>query len=205
MTGYTDASAQAALDALITAYPWVSLFTATGTDAGTGFTEAGFTGYARVNSTGLWAAASGSAPSTKANNATIAFPNALTVGSDIIAFGLHSLVTAGVMGFWANLGNFQWQPATFSLASPSVVTLPGHGFANGDKLIASAEAGSEGTIAAGWTAGLLTVAGVTTDTFTAGVNAANTGGIMIRKVAPQSVVANMVIQFLSGQLIASLA
>jgi hypothetical protein len=205
MTGYTDAAAQAALDALITAYPWVSLFTATGTDAGTGFTEAAFTGYTRVNSTGLWSAAAGSAPSTKANNATIAFPNCLSTGADIIAFGLHSAVTAGVMGFWAHLGNFSPQPATFSLASPSVVTLPGHGFANGDKISANPETGSEGTIAAGWTAGLLTVAGVTADTFTAGVNAANTGGIMVRKVTPLSVVSTMIIQFLTGQLNVSLA
>jgi hypothetical protein len=61
-----------------------------------------------------------------------------------------------------------------------------------------------GTIAAGWAAGLLTVAGVTTDTFTAGVNTSNTGGFNMRKVVPQSVVNNMVIQFTSGQLILSL-
>jgi hypothetical protein len=200
MTGYSNAAANAALDALITAYPYMSLFTAVGTDAGTGFTEAGFTGYARVNTAGLWAAAAGTAPSVKSNNATISFANSTSTGADIIAFGLHSAITAGTLGFWDYFGAFDYRPATFSLASPSVVSLPGHGFANGDKLIASAEMGSEGTLASGWTAGLLTVAGVTTDTFTAGVNAANTGGIMIRKVTPQSVVTNMIIQFTSGQI-----
>jgi hypothetical protein len=204
MTGYTDAAAQAALDALITAYPYLSLFTAVGIDAGTGFTEAGFTGYARVSTAGLWSAATGSAPSTKSNNATISFPNSTSTGADIIAFGLHTAITTGTLGFWDYFGAFPWRPATFSLASPSVVMLPGHGFANGDKLIASAEMGSEGTLAAGWTAGMLTVAGVTTDTFTAGVNAANTGGIMIRKLTPQGVVSNMVVQFTSGQLVISL-
>ncbi len=204
MTGYSDAAAQAALDALITAYPYLSLFTTVGVDAGTGFTESAFTGYARVNTAGLWAAASGSAPSTKQNNATISFANSTSTGLDIIAFGLHTAITAGTLGFWDYFGAFPWRPATFTLASPSVVSLPGHGFTNGDRLIASAEMGSEGTLAAGWTAGLLTVAGVTTDTFTAGVNAANTGGIMIRKVTPQAVVANMIIQFTSGQLVISL-
>ena len=127
MTGYTDAAANAALDALITAYPYVSLFTTPGIDAGTGFTEAAYTGYARVNSSGLWSAAVGSAPSTKANNATVGFANALSVGSDIVAFGLHTALTAGTLGFWDYLGAFPWRPATFSLASPSVVLLPGHG------------------------------------------------------------------------------
>jgi len=205
MTGYTDAAAQAQLDALITAYPYVALFSAVGTDAGTGFTEANFGAYARVNSTGLWAPASGSTPATKQNNATIAFPTSTSPGADLIAFGLYSAATAGNLGFWDWLGNFPWRPATFSLASPSIVTLPGHAFANADKVVASPEGGSEGTIAPGWTTGMLTVASVTTDTFNVGVNAANTGGIMMRKVLPQSVVGNMTIQFLSGQLVASLA
>jgi hypothetical protein len=204
MVGYTDAAAQAALDALITAYPYLSLFTAVGTDAGTGFTEAAFTGYARVSTSGLWAAASGSAPSTKQNNATISFPTSTSAGSAIIGFGLHSALSAGTLGFWDYFGNYPWRPATFSNASPSVITLPGHGFANGDTVIVAAEMGSEGTIAAGFTAGLLTVANVTTDTFTVGVNASNTGGFMVRKVLSQSVVNNMVIQFISGQLIVSL-
>ena len=205
MTGYTDAAAQAQLDALIVAYPYVALFSAIGTDAGSGFTEAAFGGYARVNSTGLWSPASGSAPSSKTNSGTVAFPTSTSTGLDLIGFGLYSAATAGTLGFWDYLGNFPWRPATFTLASPSIVTLPGHAFANGDRVVASPEGGSEGTIAPGWTAGLLTVASVTTDSFNVGVNAANTGGLMIRKVLPQSVVANMTIQFLAGQLVVTLA
>lgn len=206
MAGYTDASAQAALNALVVAYPFMSLFTAVGTDAGTGFTEAAFTNYARVTTSGLWAAAGSSAPSTIANNATISFPNSGSTGSNIIAFGLHTLVTAGTMGFWDYLGNFAWKPASFTLASPSVITVPAHGFANGDQLVVDTEYGSEGTIPAGFTAGLLTVAGVTTDTFNVTVNATvSSGGMLLRKVLPQAVVNNMTVQFLSGQLVLSLA
>lgn len=204
MVGYTDTAAQAALDAIITTYPYLALFTTMGTDAGTGFTEAAYTNYARVSTTGLWAAATGSAPSTKSNNATISFAATGSTGSNIVGFGLYTALTVGTLGFFDWFGNFPWRPATFSNASPAVVSIPGHGFANADNVVATGEMGSEGTLAAGWTAGLLTVAGVTTDTFTAGVNTSNTGGLMIRKVVPQAVVNNMVIQFTTGQLILSL-
>jgi len=204
MVGYTDASARAALDAIITTYPYLALFTTMGSDAGSGFTEAAFTSYARVSTAGLWAAATGSAPATKQNNATISFTASGSAGLDVVGFGLYTAVTAGTLGFFDWFGNFPWLPGSFSNASPSVVTIPGHGFANADKVVATAELGSIGTIAAGWAAGLLTVAGVTTDTFTAGVNTSNTGSFNMRKVVPQSVVNNMVIQFTSGQLILSL-
>lgn len=205
MTGFTDSAAQASLDSALTTYPWLALFTAVGTDAGTGFTEAAFTAYARVNTTGLWAAATGSAPATKQNNAAITFPNAGSAGSNVIAWGLYTLASGGTLGLWDYLGNYQWRPATFSLASPSVVLCPAHAFLNSDNVAVNPELGSEGTLAAGWTAGLLTVANTTTDTFTCGVNAANTGGFLIRKVAPQAVVTNMVIQFSAGQFIVSQA
>lgn len=204
MTGYTDAAAQAQLDALVTAYPYLGLFTGVSTDAGSGFTEAAFTGYARVDSTGLWSAASGSAPSTKANSGTIAFAAAGSIGSDIIAWGLFDAATAGNLKFWSYLGNFGWKPATFSLASPGVIMLPAHGFANGDKVVGSAELGSTGTLT-GLTGTLLTVAGATTDTFNVGVNTGNTGGLMLRKVVPQSIVANLQVQFAAGTLVLELA
>src|SRR5262252_8765669 len=205
MAGFTDLTAQANLDALITNYPFLALFTAVGTDAGSGFTESAFAGYARVNTAGLWAAASGSGPSTKSNNATISFPLGTTAGANIIAVGLYSLASGGNLGWWNWMGSYPWQPATFSAASPSIITLPAHGFANGDSVVMSSEIGSEGTTPPGFLTGLLTVAGVTTDTFNVGVNAPNTGGIMLRKVVPQTVIANMTVQFTTGQIVLSLA
>jgi len=205
MVGFTDTVAQANLDALISTYPYMALFTAVGTDAGTGFTEASFGAYARVNTTGLWAVASGSSPSTKANNAAINFPNSTTAGANIIGVGFYTLATGGVLGFWNYLGGYSWAPATFSSASPSLITLPGHGFANGDNVVMTSEIGSEGTTPPGFLTGLLTVAGVATDTFNVGVNSPNTGGIMLRKVVPQTVIVNTTIQFTTGQIILSLA
>jgi hypothetical protein len=205
MVGFTDVTAQANLDGLITGYPYLGLFTAVGTDAGSGFTESSFTGYARVNTTGLWAAASGSAPSSKQNNATINFALGTTAGSNIIAVGLFSALTAGALGWWNYLGSYPWQPATFSAASPSVITVPGHGFANGDSVVMTGEIGSEGATPPGFLTGLLTVAGATADTFNVGVNAGNTGGVMLRKVVPQTVIANMTVQFTANQLVLSLA
>lgn len=214
MAGATDRTAQgvlnhitgkSALFALPTVY--VALFTAVGTDAGTGFTEAAFTGYARVATSGsTWNAASGSAPSTISNALTITFPNSTSAGSNLIAFGLYDAASAGNLLEWDYLGNFSWLPATFTAASPAVITCPAHGFSNGDNIAIAPEYGSEGSLVAGWTAGLLTVAGVTTDTFTAGVNSpANTGGIVLRKVVQQAVVSNNTISFNAGALVLSQA
>ncbi len=210
MPGYTDAAARAALDAIITTYPWLALYTTMPDDTGASGVEAAFTNYARVNTTGLWASAGSSAPATKANNATISFPNSGGTGAAIVGFGLITLVTSGVLGFADWLGNFAWKPATFSIATPSVVTCPAHGFANADTIVATGEYGSEGTLVAGWTPaspGLLTVASASTDTFTCGITnlAGTTGGLMVRKVTTQAVVSNMTIQFTSGQLVISLA
>jgi hypothetical protein len=55
------------------------------------------------------------------------------------------------------------------------------------------------TTGGSWT-GLKTVANVTTNTFTAGVNTSGVGGGMVRKVAAQSVVSGAAVTFLAGQI-----
>lgn len=205
MVGFTDVTARANLDALVTAYPYLALFSVIGTDAGTGFTESNFTGYARQNTIGLWAAASGSAPAIKQNSGTIQFPTSTSSNPNAVAIGLYSALTGGTLGFYNYIGSNLWQPATFSNASPSVITLPGHGFSNGDSVIMTTEIGSEGTIPSGFTTGIKTVGGVTTDTFNVGVNASNTGGLMVKKIIPQVIITNMIIVFAANQLTLSLA
>lgn len=201
MVAFTDALSIATLDGLVVTYPYLALFTAVGADSGVGFTEAAFPGYARVNTTGLWAGASGTTPVSKSNNGTISFPLATSAGADCIAWGLYTAASGGILGFWDYLGNYDWKPATFSLASPSIITLPVHNFSNGDRCVISQEMGTEGTIPF---SGLMTIAGVATDTFNVGINALNTGGMMLRKVVVQSIVSNLVVRFTSGQLVIKL-
>src|SRR6185312_10897707 len=98
MTGFSDYFAQAVLADLVgkTAMPalpanvYVALFTAVGTDAGTGFTEVSGGSYARVQtSAATWNAASGSAPSTISNASAITFAQASASWGTVIAFGLY--------------------------------------------------------------------------------------------------------------------
>jgi len=203
MVAFSDAAAASALDTLIASYPYLALFSGTGIDAGSGFTEAAFTSYARVNTTGLWTPAGGSTPATKANNATISFPaSGSSGGPNLISWGLYSAASGGTLGFWDFLGNFDWKPTTFSLASPAVLSQPAHGYTNGDSVVVSQEMGTEGTIPFPGTP--MTVAGVTTDTFTVGVNSTTTGGIMLRKIIQQQIISGLVIRFVSGQLVVKL-
>jgi len=208
MTGFTDRTAQAFLNfitgkaaifALPTAY--VGLFTAVGTDAGAGFTEVSGTAYARVaTAAATWNTASGSAPSQISNAAAIAFPQAGAAWGTIIAFGLFDALTAGNLLLWDYLGNFAWQPASVSAASPAVFTQHAHGYANGNSVVFSTEFG--GVAPAGGTfTGLLTVAGATTDTYNVGVNSTATGNGDVRRVASQAIINNNTATFAAGTLL----
>ena len=72
----------------------VALYTAAPTAAGGG-TEATYTGYARVATTGLWAAAS---LGSKANSGALTFPLCTAGSSNITAFGLLDQ-TGGLLAF----------------------------------------------------------------------------------------------------------
>ncbi len=99
MAGFTDFLEHALLDHLFSdaAYAppatlWVALSTTTPAEAGTGFTEPSSGSYARVATTAAdWAAATGTAPSTKSNTAAITFPTATgdwSSGANMAFFGL---------------------------------------------------------------------------------------------------------------------
>ena len=103
MTGMTNYSADAWLAYIVgkTAMPtlptaYLALFTAVGTDAGTGFTEVSGGGYARVlTSAATWNAASGTSPSTNSNAASISFPTSTGSWGTVIAWGLYDAPTGG--------------------------------------------------------------------------------------------------------------
>jgi len=206
MTGFTDYWADKVLDqstgkTSIGAAPTVSiaLFTAVGTDAGTGFTEVTGGSYARVTTSGgNWNAASSSAPSTVSNSATLTFPTATASWGTVIAVGAYDASTSGNLLWWDYLGNFSWKPFTCTLASPGVLTVPAHGYSNGDSVVVTSEYGGTLPTTGGSWSGLLTVAGVTTDTFTAGVNTTSTGSGEVRKVTSQAVASGVQVSFTGG-------
>ena len=206
MSGLTDFTAQALLNWVVgkTAMPAlptvsVALFTAIGVDAGTGFTEVTGGSYARVTTAGAaWNAASGSSPSTISNATAISFPMATAPWGTVIAFGLYDASVAGNLLAWDYLGNFDWLPFSCTLASPGVLTVPAHGYTNGDSVVVTAEHGGTLPTTAGSWSGLLTVAGVATNTFTAGVNTTGVGSGLVRKVTQQVISSGVQASFAGG-------
>jgi hypothetical protein len=205
MSGLTDYAARKVLELLAgkTAFAlptvYVALFTAVGSDDGTGFTEVSGGAYARVATAGAtWNAASGSAPAQISNSAAVTFPLATADWGTAIAFGLYDAASGGNLLAWDYLGNSARVPFACSLASPGVLTAPAHGFSNGDKAAVTAEYGGALPATAGSWAGLLTVATVTTDTFTAGVNTTGTGSGMVRKAVSQAIPSGVQASFAGG-------
>ena len=191
--------------------PYLALFTVVGTDAGTGFTESSYTGYARQSVLAAsWNAPSGASPTTVSNSATVSFPICTNSATGIIetdiAWGLYDASTAGNLIVWDYLGAYSWQPFTCTLASPGVLTVTGGGytFVNGDQIVVTAEYG--GTLPTGMSATTLyTVAGVSGNTFNVGVNTSAVGNGMIRKVVPQQIVTNLQPVITAGNVVISAA
>ena len=207
MAGYSDYWARKVLDqstgktSITLPSVWIGLYTAVPTDAGGG-TEVTGGAYARVSTAGTdWNAASGSAPASTSNLNAFTFPTATANWGTVVAIGAFDAATVGNLLWWELLGNFDWKPFTCTSASPGVLTCPAHGYSNGDSVYVTAEyGGTLPTTAGSWT-GPLTVAGVTTDTFTAGVNTTGTGNGQVRKVATQSVPLGVTASFAGGALV----
>jgi hypothetical protein len=215
MTGFTDRTSQgilghitgkAAIFSIPTAY--VALFTAVGTDAGTGFTEVSVGAYARVATAAAdWNSASGSAPSQISNANTLTFPTATADWGTIIAFGLYDASSGGNLLAWDYFGNYLWMPTTVSAAAPAVLTAHAHGFSGGDLVEWTIEyGGTNPTFSASNFTGPLTVASPTTDTFTVtnastAVNTSATGNGMVRKLVAQAVNNGASAAFPAGSLI----
>jgi hypothetical protein len=215
MTGFSDRVSQgilnhitgkSALFVMPTCY--VALFTAVGTDAGTGFTEPTVGAYARVATAAAdWNASSGSAPSQISNANTLTFPTATADWGSILAFGLYDASSTGNLLAWDFFGNYSWQPATVNAASPAVITAHAHGFIAADSVEWSIEyGGTNPTFSAGSFTGVLTVSTASTDTFTVtsgatAVNTSATGNGMVRKLAAQSITNGSSAAFPAGALI----
>lgn len=224
MTGYSDYSAQNSLNYIVgkTAMPtlptvYVALFTAVGTDAGTGFTEVTGGSYARVATTGAtWNAASGSGPSTITNASAITFPTATadwTSGgaAPVIAIGLYDASSAGNLLAWDYLGNFSWLPTTVSSASPGILTVKAHGYSATDPVIFSTEyGGTAPTFSTSNFTGVLKVVSPATDSFSVtnaatAVNTSSTGSGMVRKIVQQLIPTGIQASFASSSLTVTLA
>ena len=133
MTGLSTYTAKNVLDYVVgkTAMPalpatYLALFTAVGSDDGSGFTEASGGSYARVATAGAWGASSGVAPSSITNSGgALAFPTATASWGTVIGWGLYDAATGGNLLAWDYLGNDPWFPFTCSQASPGVLTAIG--------------------------------------------------------------------------------
>jgi hypothetical protein len=214
MAGFTDRVSQGILNHIVgktaiftlpTAY--VGLFTAVGTDAGTGFTEVSGGSYARATTAaGDWNAASGTGPSQISNANPINFPSATAGWGSIIALGVFDAVSGGNLLAWDYFGNYQWVPATVNVGSPGVFQSHAHGFIAGDIILWSIENGGfTPTFGAGSFTGQLVVVGPTTDTFTVtnggvAVNTTATGNGSIRKMTPQTINSGTSSSFPAGAL-----
>lgn len=213
MTGLTNYSADHTLEWLTgkTAMPtlpvtYVGLFTAVGTDAGTGFTEVSGGSYARVATAGAdWNSASGTGPSSISNVNDLVYALATADWGTVIAFGLFDASTSGNLLAWDYLGGFAWLPCTVSSASPAVLTSKAHGYSAADTFVFSTEyGGTAPSFSQSNFTGLLTVtAPVATDTFTAtnsatAVNTSSTGDGMVRKVTQQSIPSGVQAKFVGG-------
>ena len=82
--------------------PYVALFTAAPTDAGGG-TEVSGGSYARVDSSGLWGAPTGTSPSTVQNSSAVTFPQATASWGTVVAFGIYDAATNGNLLRWNTL------------------------------------------------------------------------------------------------------
>lgn len=213
MTGFTDRVSQGILNHIvgktaiftIPTNAYVGLFTAVGTDAGSGFTEPSGGAYARVSTAAAdWNSASGSAPSLISNANAINFATPTANWGNIIAFGLFDALTAGNLNAWDFFGSFNWLPATVSAASPGLITAHAHGFLAGDLVEWSTEyGGTTPSFSQSNFTGPLTVVSPTTDAFTVtngatAVNTSSTGNGMVRKLTPQAINSGIQASFPAG-------
>jgi hypothetical protein len=181
------------------------VMTANATGAGVGATDSiAFSAFLPAT------ASSGTEPATTPGtvintSAVITFAQATATWGTVTSWGLYDALTVGNLLWWDFIGNFKWLPFTGTLASPSVLTSPAHGYANGDPVVVTTKYGGA-LPQSGSFSGVLTVAGVSGDTFNVGVNAATASGDgQIRKITQQSIPANVTASFGAATFILSMA
>jgi hypothetical protein len=138
-------------------------------------------------------------PALVANsNAIVTFAQASANWGTVVAWGIYDSLAGGNLIIWDYLGNNKWLPFSCTSASPGVLTSPAHGYTNADSVVVTSKYGGTLPTTGGSWSGLLTVANVTTDTFTAGVNTTGTGNGLVRKVVSQSIPAGVTASFAAG-------
>lgn len=114
MAGFTDTLEAAILDGFLTDPAWtpvtpkfIALSSTTPTEAGGNFTEPSGGSYARVSTAAAdWAAATGTAPVTKATSTVKTFPTASAdwvSGANLTHFGIFDALTVGNLETWGAL------------------------------------------------------------------------------------------------------
>lgn len=144
-------------------------------------------------------------PASVTNGASIPFVQSTASWGTITSFGLYDAVSSGNLLAWDYLGNYKWAPFTCTNASPGVLTSTAHGYSNSDPVVVTAKDGGLLPSTGGSWAGVLTVASVTTDTFTAGVNTTGTGDGLVRKIVQQPIPINSTFSFAASNLTLSAA
>lgn len=161
-----------------------------------------------------FAAATGTAPSTSTNTASvITFAQATASWGTATSFGVYDSLTSGNLVTWDYLGAFNWLPAYVTSASPGVIDAKAHGYLLADNVVFSTEyGGTAPTFSASNFTGILAVAasGLATDTFTVtnsavAVNTSSTGSGMVRKIVQQIIPINVTASFSAGTLTISAA
>jgi hypothetical protein len=155
-------------------------------------------------------AASGTEPSVipanAVNAAILTYPTATGSGfGTIVAFGVYDASTSGNLLGFDFIGAYSWLPFSCTSASPGVLTSPAHGYSNGNSVVVTSKFGGTLPTTGGSWGGILTVGGVTTDTFTAGVNTTGTGDGLVRQVATTVVSAGITANFGAASMTLTLA
>jgi hypothetical protein len=125
----------------------------------------------------------------------------------VVARGIYDAVTGGDLLRCDYLGNYKWVPFTCTSATPDVMTTDSttDAPANGSSIVVTAKLGGTLPTTSGSWSGLLTTAGISSNTFNAGVTTTSTGAGQFRRVTPQSIPANVTASFASGTLVVSAA
>lgn len=178
----------------------IALLTVMPDEDGTGFTEATIDRY--ETGSGEWAAAANGPPPSIANSEELEFATPTPMSPEnAIGFAVMDAASGGNIQIADYLGNHPWLPFTCTSATPGVITCPGHGLTDGDKVVVSDRVAGELPATGGSWAGLLTVAGVSGDTFNLGVNTTGTGNGLLRKVTTYPIASGATVKIEVGDLV----
>lgn len=153
-----------------------------------------------------FAAGTSAGPATSTSGAAVTFAQATASWGTVVAWGIFDASTSGNLIEWDWLGNDPWYPFSCTLASPGILTAIGitsgssPSLANGASVVTTARFG--GSLPSGMTAETPgTVASLSSDTFSMGVNTSSTGSGMVRQITQQAIAINVTASFSAGNLI----